>query len=158
MTEALLAVGIPARYITCIPKGWETDSDCHVICIAWSKSLNKWVWVDPTFAAYVTDENGIMLHPGEVRYRLQYDLPLILNEEANWNNRVKQTADYYPKEYMAKNLYFLETNIWNQAEPEGESNHPLGKSVTLVPVGLTYPHANYNTSNEKWFWQAPVIK
>lgn len=96
-----------------------------------------------------------MLHPGEVRYRLQYDLPLILNEEANWNNRVKQTADYYLKEYMAKNLYFLETNIWNQAEPEGESNHPQGKTVTLVPVGLTYPHANYNTSDEKWFWQAP---
>ena len=156
LTEALLAVGIPARHITCIPKGWETDSDCHVICIAWSKSLNKWVWVDPTFAAYVTDENGIMLHPGEVRYRLQHDLPLILNEEANWNNRVKQTADYYLKEYMAKNLYFLETNIWNQAEPEGESNPPQGKTVTLVPVGLTYPHANYNTSDEKWFWQAPL--
>lgn len=149
-------MGIPARHITCIPKGWETDSDCHVICITWSKSLNKWVWVDPTFAAYVTDENGIMLHPGEVRYRLQYDLPLILNEEANWNNRVKQTADYYLKEYMAKNLYFLETNIWNQAEPEGESNHPQGKTVTLIPVGLTYPHANYNTSDEKWFWQAPL--
>ena len=33
LTEALLAVVIPARYITCIPKGWETDSDCHVICI-----------------------------------------------------------------------------------------------------------------------------
>lgn len=70
-----------------------------------------------------------MLHPVEVRYRLQHDLPLILNEEANWNNRVKQTADYYLKEYMAKNLYFLETNIWYQAEPEGESNHPQGKSV-----------------------------
>lgn len=111
MTEALLAVGIPARHITCIPKGWETDSDCHVICISWSKSLNKWVWAAPTFATYVTDENGIMHHPGEVRYRLQHDLPLILNEEANWNNRVKQTADYYLKEYMAKNLYFLETNI-----------------------------------------------
>lgn len=55
-----------------------------------------------------------MLHPGEVLYRLQHDLPLILN----WNNRVKQTADYYLKEYMAKNIYFLETNIWNQANPK----------------------------------------
>lgn len=52
-----------------------------------------------------------MLHPGEVLYRLQHDLPLILDEEANWNNRVKQTADYYLKEYMAKNLYFLETKV-----------------------------------------------
>lgn len=83
LTEALLAARIPARYITCIPKGWETDSDCHVICIAWSKSLNKWVWAAPTFATDVTNENGIMFHPGKVLYRLQHDLPLILNEEAN---------------------------------------------------------------------------
>lgn len=41
LTEALLAVGIPSRYITCIPKAWDTDQDCHVICVAWSESLGK---------------------------------------------------------------------------------------------------------------------
>ncbi len=69
LAEALLAEGIPARYITCLPKAWDTDNDCHVICVAWNESLGKWIWVDPTFAAYVTDENGVMLHPGGVRYK-----------------------------------------------------------------------------------------
>lgn len=107
LAEALLAEGIPARYVICQSKAWDTDNDCHVICVAWSESLGKWVWVDPTFAAYVTDENGTLLHPGEVRYRLQNDLPLILNKDANWNNRYTENKEYYLDEYMAKNLYLL---------------------------------------------------
>ncbi|MBO5244015.1 MAG: transglutaminase domain-containing protein, partial [Muribaculaceae bacterium] len=95
LAEALLVEGIPARYVTCQSKEWDTDNDCHVICTAWSESLGKWVWVDPTFAAYVTDENGTLLHPGEVRYRLQNDLPLILNKDANWNNRYTENKEYY---------------------------------------------------------------
>lgn len=156
LTEALLAEGIPARYITCLPKAWDTDNDCHVICIAWSKSLNKWVWVDPTFAAFITDENGLMLHPGEVRYRIQRDLPVVLNKDANWNNKYVETQDDYIDFYMAKNLYMLETNTYNQAEPEGVSGHAQGYHVALVPKGLSYPKADYNTTDNDWFWQAPI--
>lgn len=157
LTEALLAEGIPARYITCIPKDWENDNDCHVICTAWSESLGKWIWVDPTFAAYVMDENGLLLHPGEVRYRLQNDLPLILNEDANWNNRSRQKKEYYLDVYMAKNLYFLDSNTLNQAEPEGPSAHVQGEFITLVPAGTSYPNTHHNTSDEAWFWQAPLV-
>lgn len=155
LTEALLAVGIPARYITCIPKAWDTDNDCHVICVAWSKSLGKWIWVDPTFAAYVTDENGALLHPGEVRYRLQHDLPLVLNDDANWNNEYPETKEYYIDYYMAKNLYIIQANSLNQADPEGNTTHPQGYAITLVPTGVDYPYSNYNTSDDEWFWQAP---
>ena len=157
LTEALLAEGIPARYITCESKKWDTDNDCHVICVAWSESLEKWIWVDPTFAAYVTDENGLLLHPGEVRYRLQNDLPLILNEDANWNNRSKQDKEYYLDEYMAKNLYIMSANTFNQAEPEGETTHNKGKVVAIVPVGSNYTNAHIVTTDDEWFWQAPDI-
>lgn len=156
LTEALLADGIPARYITCIPKAWDTDNDCHVICVAWSESLNKWVWVDPTFAAYITDENGLMLHPGEVRYKIQHDLPVVLNKDANWNNEYAETQDDYIDYYMAKNLYILETNTFNQAEPEGDSHHEQGYHVALVPQGVSYPNANYTTTDDDWFWQSPI--
>lgn len=155
LTEALLAEGIPARYITCLPKAWDKDNDCHVICVAWSKSLGKWVWVDPTFAAFVTDENGLMLHPGEVRYRLQHDLPVVLNKDANWNNKWAETQDEYLGYYMAKNLYMLQSNTFNQAEPEGESTHKQGSHVTLAPQGMKYPYSDYNITDEQWFWQAP---
>lgn len=155
LAEALLAEGITARYITCLPKRWDNDDDCHVICVAWSESLGKWVWVDPTFAAYVTDDNGLMLHPGEVRYRMQHGLPVVLNDDANWNNEFPETQAEYLDYYMAKNLYILETNILNQAEPEGESSHEQGYSVALVPQGITYPHSDYQTTDDAWFWQAP---
>lgn len=156
LTEALLAEGIPARYITCLPKAWDTDTDCHVICVAWSKSLGKWVWVDPTFAAYITDDKGLLLHPGEVRYRIQHDLPVVLNKDANWNNRFPETQEEYIDYYMAKNLYILQANTFNQAEPEGKSTHKQGSHVALVPQGTTYPNSDFNTTDEEWFWQPPT--
>lgn len=158
LTEALLAEGIPARYITCESKKWDTDNDCHVICVAWSETLGKWIWVDPTFAAYITDENGMLLHPGEVRYRLQHDMPLILNEDANWNNRIKKEKEEYLEEYMAKNLYIMSANTINQAEPEGKTTHQQGKVIAIVPEGSNYTNAHVITTDDEWFWQAPDIK
>lgn len=158
LTEALLAEGIPARYLTCESKKWDTDNDCHVICVAWSESLGKWIWVDPTFAAYITDENGLLLHPGEVRYRLQNDLPLRLNEDANWNNnRHEVDKEYYLDEYMAKNLYIMSANTLNQAEPEGDTPHPVGRIAALVPIDSNYDNAHIITTDEDWFWQAPEL-
>lgn len=155
LTEALLAEGIPARYLTCESKKWDSDQDCHVICVAWSESLNKWIWVDPTFAAYIADENGLLLHPGEVRYRLQNDLPLVLNADANWNNEYFETKEDYLEDYMAKNLYIMSANLLNQAEPEGQSAHRQGYAAALVPTGSNYSAAYIITTDEDWFWQAP---
>ncbi len=156
LAEALLAEGIPARYLTCQSKDYANDSDCHVITVAWAESLGKWVWVDPTFAAYVTDENGLMLHPGEVRYRLQHDLPLVLNEDANWNHQSRQTKENYLENYMAKNLYIIDTNLLQQSAPEGSrSPHPVGKVCSLVPAGFNYNNAHYVISDEELFWAAP---
>lgn len=158
LTEALLAEGIPARYVTCQSKAWDTDNDCHVICVAWSGSLNKWVWLDPTFAAFVTDENGLLLNPSEVRYRLQHDLPLVLNEDANWNHQDRLTKEEYLDEYMAKNLYIMSCNTIQQAEPEGPSSHQQGIVVALTPLDSNYTNARRITTDEAWFWQPPVMK
>lgn len=157
LTEALLAEGIPARYITCESKKWDSDNDCHVISVAWSESLGKWIWVDPTFAAYITDENGVLLHPGEVRYRLQRDMPLFLNDDANWNNMYAESKEEYLDEYMAKNLYIMSANILNQAEPEGETTHTVGKVAALVPAASNYDNAHIITTDDEWFWKAPYI-
>lgn len=154
LTEALLAEGIPARYLTCQSKKWETDNDCHVICVAWSHSLKKWIWVDPTFAAYITDENGLLLHPGEVRYRLQHDMPLILNSDANWNNKYPETKESYLDEYMAKNLYIMSANLYNRFNPEGPTAQQT-KFAALTPQDSDYNQAHIITTDEDWFWQTP---
>ena len=157
LTEALLAEGIPARYLTCQPKAWDTDSDCHVICVGWSESLGKWIWLDPTFAAFVSDENGTPLHPGEVRDRLRRDMPLVLNEDANWNHKSRQTKERYLDNYMAKNLYFISANSINQAEPESSVSYPhkQGKEICLSPLGARAPKGTVITTDEVWFWQRP---
>ena len=154
LAEACLAVGIPARYVTCMPKKWDEDPDCHVICVAWAESLGKWVWVDPTFAAYVTDENGLMLHPGEVRERMRQGLPLVMNSDANWN-QMPVSQEYYLDEYMAKNLYIMMSNTIQQSEPEGKSDHKQGIQCALVPVDTKCGYASVLTSDSILFWSAP---
>ncbi len=163
LTEVLLAEGIPARFLVCIPKYYDFDSDSHIIAAAWSRELGKWVWVDPTFDAWVTDENGVMLGPGEVRKRLIADEPLVLNDYANWNHENDQTVEAYLKEYMAKNLYIIGCNTINQAEPEGEQSRrsvPVekGKRVYLVPEGISYGGSyDIETTDPDAFWAPPVI-
>lgn len=156
LTEALLAEGIPARYLTCQPKLWEFDSDCHVICVAWAASLNKWIWVDPTFAAFVTDENGLLLHPGEVRERLIKDQPLVLNPDANWNHQEAYSKEDYLDEYMAKNLYYIEAISYNRPRPEGQG---ADKStyIQLIPTGTKdiAPYANIQMTDSTKFWAKP---
>ena len=106
LTEVYLAMGFKARFVTCLPR--YLIGDCHVITTVYSRTLNKWIWVDPTYDAYITDENGTMLSISEVRSRLRNDQELYLNDYANWNHQSKQTKEYYLYYYMAKNLYYLE--------------------------------------------------
>lgn len=91
----------------------------------------------------------------EVRHRLQNNLPLILNEDANWNHQSCQTKEGYLDEYMAKNLYIISANMLNQAEPEGETSHPKGQFAALVPLDSNYTNAYIITTDDEWFWQAP---
>lgn len=152
LNEFYLAMGFKSRYVTCMPKVY--ISDCHVINAVWSDTLKKWLWVDPTFDAFVADENGTMLSIQEVRERLRKNEPLVLNDYANWNNKNKQTKEYYLEIYMAKNLYILECNVYSGYNPEAE-----GKDysfVGLYPTGFEpYNKIDYKTSNVEYFWQAP---
>lgn len=93
LNEMYLSMGIPSRYITCLPKDPD-DPDCHVINTVWSSELQKWIWIDPTFNAYVMDENGVMLGIAEVRERLIEDRPLVLNEDVG---RRQNTPTYNPE-------------------------------------------------------------
>ena len=88
LNECYLSMGIKSRVVTCLPKdSLKIDQDCHVINSVYSESLKKWLWIDPTFDAYVMNEKGELLSIEEVRERLISDKTLILNPDANWNNQ-----------------------------------------------------------------------
>lgn len=166
LKDAYQAEGFKARLVTCMPKD-TADFDCHVITIVWSRTLNKWIWMDPTFNAYVSDDKGNLLNIEEVRERLVTEKPLVLNEDANWNNKIKQTKQDYLGRYMSKNLYWLKCAVksdWD-LETRKPGNAPI-EYVDLYPGKFSTIHnqakvsangiTEYATSNPDYFWQKPA--
>ncbi|MBW4362771.1 transglutaminase-like domain-containing protein [Flavobacterium taihuense] len=170
LNECYLSIGIKSRYITCMPKETEFD-DCHVINMVYSNDLKKWVWIDPTFDAYVMNEKGELLGLSEVRERLVNGKTLILNPEANWNRKNSQTKEEYLETYMAKNLYRLQTPLVSEYDTE---TWKIGKEITyieLLPLDgieqtpqkkeetntkTSVKFINYKTNNPNLFWTEPT--
>jgi len=156
LCEMYLSMGIPARYVTCMPAD-SLDYECHVINTVWSEQLQKWLYIDPTMDAWVTDENGTMLSIAEVRERLINDQPLMLCETANWNHESQQTKEYYLETYMAKNLYYFVCKKLNRFNPESvyRDNDPEG-DVRLIPVGFVNNNWKCDTTTDpEVFWAKP---
>ena len=156
LNEMYLSMGFYSRYVTCMPKD-PNDQDCHVINAVWSSQLKKWIWVDPTFYAYVMDENGTLLGINEVRERLIDSRPLVLNEDANWNHKSKQTKEYYLENYMAKNLYYIERITESRFNPESRYRNTGSKYVELVPSDVEKVSNGWiiQTYDTDYFWQSP---
>lgn len=161
LTEVYLSMGFKARFVTCLPR--EYVSDCHVITTVYSCTLDKWVWVDPTFDAFVMDENGTMLSISEVRSRLREDKELYLNDYANWNHKSKQTKEHYLDYYMAKNLYYLSCPEISRHNAETWEEGRTYKYYVLMPRQELDKEAksvgnDIRTADEEWFWQSPYEK
>jgi len=156
LCEMYLSMGIPARYVTCMPAD-PNDYECHVINTVWSSELNKWLYIDPTMDAWVTDENGTMLSIAEVRERLINDMPLRLCETANWNHETNQTKEYYLDYYMSKNLYYFVCKRVNRfnAESMYRDSGPQD-DIQLVPVGYVSESEHCEaTTDPVLFWAKP---
>lgn len=169
LNECYLSMGIKSRYITCMPKETEFN-DCHVINMVYSKELEKWIWIDPTFDAYVMNEKGNLLGIQEVRERLINGQPLVLNADANWNRENLQTKEDYLENYMAKNLYRLQTPLISEYDSEtwksgkemiyvellpldGIEQTPQKKVQSNKSTGVKFTY--YKTNNPDLFWSKP---
>lgn len=170
LNECYLAMGIPSRFVTCMPKDSIFD-DCHVINMVFSKQLNKWIWMDPTHDAYVMDEMGNLLGLEEVRSRLISGLPLVLNPNANWNNKFPTEKEFYLDEYMAKNLYRFECALSSEYDTETRKRGKEVKYIELIPLdgycqtpkyssvknkksGVRF--TTFKSNNPDQFWSKPV--
>ena len=150
LAELYLAMGWPARFITC-QSMYSDDLECHIVVVVWSRTLGKWIMMDPTYDAYVCDENGLLLHPGEIRRRMIEGKRLVLNDDANWNHTLKFTEKNYLYEYMAKNLFLLSAYIDSYPNVESDGNSTY---YTLQPEGFN-TQIGTATCDEEWFWQKP---
>jgi len=165
LRDAYQAEGFETRIVTCMPKD-TADFDCHVITVVWSKTLNKWVWMDPTFNAYVSDDKGNLLNIEEVRERLIKGGALVLNDDANWNNKQKETQAEYLGYYMSKNLYWLKCSVKSEWDIEtSKEGKPPVEYINLYPGSYTAKdkpgkaqssNSVTATNNPDYFWQKPV--
>lgn len=169
LNECYLAMGIQSRAVTCMAKD-KNDNDSHVINMVFSKDLNKWIWMDPTFDAYVMDDKGNLLGVEEVRKKLIKKEPLVLNADANWNRELMQTKEGYLYNYMAKNLYRLQTPLMSEYDAETLKK---GKEIIYVDLltsdefeqaqqkkEILYKDINaklvfYKLNNPDLFWKKP---
>ena len=169
LNECYLSLGIKSRVVTCLPKdSLKIDQDCHVINSVFSESLKKWIWIDPTFDAYVMNEKGELLSIEEVRERLISDKTLILNPDANWNNKSTQTKEDYLENYMAKNLYILECLSTSEYNMETSAEGKTFNYIKLLPLDYFEQTPDkteekgeksnslwitYKTNNPNLFWE-----
>ncbi|VXB24660.1 Transglutaminase superfamily protein [Flavobacterium sp. 9AF] len=168
LNECYLSLNIKSRHVTCMPKETEFE-DCHVINMVYSTELEKWIWIDPTFDAYVMNEKGNLLGIEEVRDRLITGQPLVLNADANWNREYLKTKEEYLENYMAKNLYRFLTPLVSEYDSETVKKDKEIVYVELLPLdgivqtpqmeetnnktGVKF--INYKTNNPKIFWNKP---
>jgi hypothetical protein len=166
LNECYLALNIKSRFITCMPKD-STDSECHVINMVFSNTLQKWLWIDPTFDSYVMNEKGELLSIQEVRERVINGKQVIINPDANWNREQSQNIGNYLYNYMSKNLYYFVCSVNSHFDLETESKDRK-QYIALIPddyYSYMPKEMKYNSSinnkevkyinNPDIFWSKP---
>ena len=161
LNEAYLSMGFKSRVVHGNSRDWVFNGDWHAFNMVYSNTLGKWLFVDPTYQAYFTDNNDNILSIAELREHLIQDQLLILNDDADYNGIPVSANDYL--HYLSKNLYRFScsvnsafgnywifhgpvTNrIYFHLDPENDRQEGLGQAE------------NYFTSNPNYYWSKPKI-
>ena len=155
--ELLLAAGLDARYITCMP-GDEEDTECHVMNEVWLPELGKWAMIDTDMDGnYASDLDGTPLSLREIREHY------ISGEKMQYHPRFKKATtkvnEHYS--YMAKNTYWFDCweNLSYFQEDWPNRQHEIGRKIYLVPSGFKgyeIQEGTIVTTDADAFWAAPV--
>ena len=154
--ELLLAAGLDARYVTCMP-GDEEDTECHVMNEVWLPELGKWAMIDTDMDGnYASDLNGTPLSLREIREHY------ISGEKMQYHPRFKKATtkvnEHYS--YMAKNTYWFDCweNLSYFQEDWPNRQHEIGRKIYLVPSGFKgyeIQEGTIVTTDADAFWAAP---
>lgn len=154
--ELMLAAGLDARYVTCLPED-EDDSDCHVVNEVWLPEQKKWVMIDSDMGHYISNPDGVPLSLKEIREHYISGEDMVIYDLLK--NAPMKDDDYAA--YMAKNTYWFrchETLSYYQEDPENRKRE-AGRHINLVPAGFesfVKDNGNVSTSNADIFWAAPM--
>ena len=156
--ELMLAAGLDARYVTCLPK--KDDDECHVMNEVWLPELSKWAMIDTDMDGnYASDLDGTPLSLREIREH--YISGEAMQYHPEFKNATTEANNHYA--YMAKNTYWFrcaETVSYYQEDGQNRMRE-AGPTINLVPPGFK-PFVDddncVTTSNADVFWAAPTIR
>jgi len=134
LAEVLRLYGIEAKHITVIPP--EDMHPVHVVTHAFSRELQQWIMLDPTFGVYLTDENGNFMNLYTLRRAFAEGLPLFVNEDAGHNGRSFNMRSF--RQFTADYLFRFSTGTYFGFGSEHDDSNNL--RTMLVPVGFSMPY------------------
>ena len=170
LNEILLAKGFSSRWTHLLPHSHEED-ESHFVTSVYSRTLGKWILMDPDFGVYVTDENSSILSVAEIRNRLIAGEPIVVVGldtsqsilAQSWGSvrEFVEGADYLW--YLSKNIFKIrcpQVSKFNQRAmpdkvyfellPDGYRDDLLQKSEMTTRGKVFY------ISDEDLFWQKPA--
>lgn len=157
LNELLLSLDFCSRRVHC--RSYDAyDLDSHVVTSVFSPSLNKWIFLDPSWNVYVTDDTGTLLGLLEFRDRLINNQPVWVNgnpEATEWTN-------FYIG-YMAKNLFWFvspQMSTFNYDKSVKDKTNLLLLPDHFLPYELKDVDRSEETSfkittNPKEYWRPP---
>ena len=155
--ELMLAAGLDARFVTCMP-GDENDNDCHVVNEVWLPELGKWAMIDSDMDGnYASDLDGTPLSLREIREH--YISGEKMQYHPKFRKATAKVSNHYA--YMAKSTYWFscwETLSYYQEDRE-KREREAGRYIHLAPSGFKAFLAGDGdivTTDADTFWAAPV--
>ena len=154
--ELMLAAGLDARYVTCMP-GDRYDTDCHVMNEVWLPELGKWAMIDSDMGGnYASDLDDTPLSLREIREH--YISGEAIQYHPGFKKASTKVNEHYS--YMAKNTYWFncwETLSYYQEDAENRGRE-AGRQINLVPAGyegFNIDEGEIVTTDADTFWAAP---
>lgn len=142
LAEVYLAIGLKSRIVSIHPIN-PFDSDNHVVTLVWCDSFGKWVMVDPSFRAYLTDAAGNVLNPWEARALFSRQAEVRCSPGI-WYNAEAYKPEHYLA-YVAKDLFFMHSPLENRC---GSENNAGQQWIWLAPRG--FDPLKRETYNDMW--------
>ena len=132
LAEVLRLYGIEAKHITVHPK--EPDGFVHLVTHAYSRKLNQWIMLDPTFRLVLKDHDGNFLDLPTLRTIFANGDEVFPNENAGINNQPFHMESW--RTFMAEHMFLFsggtnftfgsedgrDGNTWNMLAPIGFEN------------------------------------
>lgn len=173
LNEVYLAMGFESRQTHLLPAENE-DEESHYITSVFSRTLGRWVLMDPDFGVYVTNEKGAVLGIAEIRERLIAGGPLAVHAvDAPKNFLAQAWSDLGSFIDGTSYLWYLRKNIFKVKCPQNSLFNQAAKPnrlyFELIPDGyrgefLRAPEITKRgdkvvyLNDEAQFWREPPAR